>query len=266
MAFKFGTLVQRVLRVTTAAGTTVLTNISERVVEFIGVSTQTAQLPDATTAVNGREYYLANRSTMTVTVTFNDTTTLTTISPNSEKLFILVDAGTSNGVWDVSTGSGGTSTSFSWTGYNDLSVNNWFFTNSGAFADPSSQSSNGNAVITVDNNGFGSVTSPMSGPSVLPGIIFTPPAIARFKFSAVIQIVNTPGAGDFTAVRIWDGTTSFSNVSVTNNAPVTLTGIVNCSSLASKTIKIQAQVNTGTGVISNTGDGQAMISWEISKV
>jgi membrane-bound inhibitor of C-type lysozyme len=104
---QYNTLIQRVLSVVSAAGTTTLTNVSERNIEVTGTNTQTIKLPDATTSKVGREFYICNRSTLTVTVVYDDSTTLTTLTADTEKLIYLTDKSTTNGVWDVSTGGGG---------------------------------------------------------------------------------------------------------------------------------------------------------------
>ncbi len=164
---------------------------------------------------------------------------------------------------------GGGSPSISWTGYHDISVLNWFFDNTGAYADPSSNSSNGNAIVVVDNNGFGTVASYATGSRKLPGIVFTPTRIARYRISAVIAIVGAPAVSQWITLRLTDGTTTItttSSVGTAASVPVTLSGILNITSLSQVTIRIEGIVSTGSGTITTTGVGQSMISWAIESI
>lgn len=87
----------------TAGGTTTLTSASATVQEFTGASAQTLRLPNATTLTAGQQYWVANRSTGTITVQLNDaTTTLLLVRANSQAIIILSSNGTSNGTWNSS--------------------------------------------------------------------------------------------------------------------------------------------------------------------
>lgn len=158
---------------------------------------------------------------------------------------------------------------YSWTGYNDRSVSNWNFNSSGSFADPSSNTNNGNDVTQVDNNGFGTVTQYASGSRRLPGITFTPPAIGRYRITATIPLILGPGAGAVLLLRLTDGTVVYSEggvLSAASAVPTTLTGIINVTSLSSMTLKIQGQVTSGSGVITEGGFGQGMLYWAIEAI
>lgn len=104
--FKSGRLIERTLSVASAAGTTVLVNNTQQNIRVTGTTTQTIQLPDATTCPNGTIFSVADSSTDVVTVTYDDTTTLSLITPTTDKTFVLFDNSTSNGVWVVKAGSG----------------------------------------------------------------------------------------------------------------------------------------------------------------
>lgn len=86
----------------TAAGTTTLTSASATVQEFTGASAQNLRLPNATTLVAGQQYWVANRSSNTITIQLNDASTLTLVRANSQIIIILSSAGTTNGTWNTS--------------------------------------------------------------------------------------------------------------------------------------------------------------------
>ncbi len=166
-------------------------------------------------------------------------------------------------------GGGGSSATYSWTGYNDRSVSNWNYTSTGSFADPATNTNNGNDVVQVDNNGFGTVTQYASGSRRLPGITFTPPIVGRYRVTAVCPIVIGPGAGQVVMINLTDGTTVISEgavLSAVAAVPITLDGILNISSLSPITLKIQGRVSTGTGAITEPGFGQAMLWWSIETI
>lgn len=162
------------------------------------------------------------------------------------------------------------STSFastSWSGYHDTSYNNWYFNNTGAYADPSSNDSNGNEVVELDNNGFGSVVSNFTGARKLPGLIFTPPKLGRFKITASITVANT--GGSYIAFQLVDGSTIIgegSHNGSTVSGGITLEGLFNATALTSRTITIRARVQSSSGTITNFGFQQSMITWNIESL
>lgn len=95
-------LIEDVTVITAAAGTTTLTNASQTN-EFVnGATTQSVKLPDASTIPTGRRFYISNRSTGTVTVQYNDSTTAASILSGQQKVFVLQSNGSTNGTWDIS--------------------------------------------------------------------------------------------------------------------------------------------------------------------
>lgn len=94
-------LIEGVTTTATAAGTTTLTKDSETIQVFTGATTQSVVLPDATTLPNGRRFEIKNRSTGTVTVKYNDASTVRTVIGNMQANFILRSNGTTNGTWDI---------------------------------------------------------------------------------------------------------------------------------------------------------------------
>lgn len=135
--FKQGSLIERVVNNVTSGGTTTLTATSHQNQVFTGSAGQTVILPDATTLPNGRTFYITNRSTAQIIVYFNDAVTIAkTITPNTEHLFLLTNNSTTNGVWDISTGSGsgagagGVNFAILDSNYQPSKTDNWNFENS----------------------------------------------------------------------------------------------------------------------------------------
>lgn len=95
-------LIETPTTVTTAAGTTTLTKDSETNQFFIGSTTQTVVLPDATTLPLGRRFYITNRSSGTVTVNFNGGALARALIADTQGTFILRDKSSAAGTWDIS--------------------------------------------------------------------------------------------------------------------------------------------------------------------
>lgn len=101
----------------TAGGTLVLTSAANEIQEFTGSAAHTLQLPNATTLVAGRRFTIANRSTGSITVKLNDTTTtLVTVGANGQMDVFVSSIGTTNGTWNT--------TSFNQTNIGTLTFNN----------------------------------------------------------------------------------------------------------------------------------------------
>jgi hypothetical protein len=85
--------------ITAAAGTTVLTNASSGWQQVVGTTTQTIQLPNATTLYKGLAYTIANNSTGSVTIKDSASTTLDTTVTGGTSVLVLTNNGTSAGTW-----------------------------------------------------------------------------------------------------------------------------------------------------------------------
>ena len=85
--------------ITAAAGTTVLTNSSSGWQQVVGTTTQTIQLPNATTLYKGLAYTIANNSTGAVTIKDNASTTLDTTVTGGSSILVLTNNSTSAGTW-----------------------------------------------------------------------------------------------------------------------------------------------------------------------
>lgn len=85
--------------ITAAAGTTVLTNASSGWQQVVGTTTQTIQLPVATTLYKGLAYTIANNSTGLVTIKDNSGATVDTVVNGGTSILVLTANGTSAGTW-----------------------------------------------------------------------------------------------------------------------------------------------------------------------
>jgi hypothetical protein len=109
-------LIENMTTTATAAGTTTLTVGSSKTQQFTGSSTQTLVMPNATTLVNGIQYYVMNRSSGAVTVNMNGGSLLQTMAGGTFALYTLINNGTAAGTWDVAytaAGGGGSVTTVS---------------------------------------------------------------------------------------------------------------------------------------------------------
>lgn len=87
--------------VTAAAGTTILTVASARTQILVGSTTQTFQLPDATTLVLGQSFLFINNSSGTLTVTNNASATIETIPSGGITQIGALSIATSAGSWGI---------------------------------------------------------------------------------------------------------------------------------------------------------------------
>jgi hypothetical protein len=105
--YQVNNVTENVATITTAGATTTLTVASAAIQQFTGSSTQTLVLPNATTLVNGTQYFVTNRSSGAVTVQMNGGTLLQTMAASSYAIFTLINNGTAAGTWDAAYSSGG---------------------------------------------------------------------------------------------------------------------------------------------------------------
>jgi hypothetical protein len=87
--------------VVSAAGTTVLVVSSSYHQRLTGTTTQTFQLPDATTLLNGTTFLFDNDSTGILTITDNATTVLDTIAPGGNAYIYLSSNTLPAGTWNA---------------------------------------------------------------------------------------------------------------------------------------------------------------------
>ena len=167
-----------------SAGTLVLTSASTQVQLVTGTTTQTIQLPQATTLLKGTFYTVANNSTGLVTVKDNASTTLETIPTGGAAQFLCVLNGTSAGTWGVrvfaasnvtwgtaTLNYGGTITSATWnggtigTGYGGTGLTGFSSSNYAIYSTSPSALTAG--TLPVLAGGTGTTTSTGSGSTVL---------------------------------------------------------------------------------------------------
>lgn len=85
--------------ITAAGTTTTLTNSSSGWIQVVGTTTQTIQLPNATTLYKGLAYTIANNSTGSVTIKDSASTTLDITVTGGTSILVLTANGTSAGTW-----------------------------------------------------------------------------------------------------------------------------------------------------------------------
>jgi hypothetical protein len=85
--------------ITSAAGVTTLVAASTYYQRVVGTSTQTIQLPDATTLLNGTTFIIDNSSTQSITITDGATTTIDTAVAGSLTYIYLINNSTLAGTW-----------------------------------------------------------------------------------------------------------------------------------------------------------------------
>jgi hypothetical protein len=84
-----------------AAGTTVLTAASSFTQVLTGTTTQTYQLPDATTLANGASFQFNNNSTGALSIVNNGSGAVATVAAGGASQIFLTSTSTANGTWDV---------------------------------------------------------------------------------------------------------------------------------------------------------------------
>jgi hypothetical protein len=84
-----------------AAGTTVLTAASSFTQVLTGTTTQTYQLPDATTLANGASFQFNNNSTGLLTIVNNGSGAVASVAAGGATQLFLTSTSTVNGTWDV---------------------------------------------------------------------------------------------------------------------------------------------------------------------
>jgi hypothetical protein len=99
------TSINNIFRNTTATvsagGTTVLTAASSYTQVLTGTTTQTYQLPDATTLANGASFQFNNNSTGLLTIVNNGSGAVATVADGGATQLFLTSTSTPNGTWDV---------------------------------------------------------------------------------------------------------------------------------------------------------------------
>ena len=221
--------------ITAAAGTTVLTNASAAYQNVVGTTTQTIQLPNATTLYKGLAFTIANASTGTVTIKNNASTTIDTIVTGGTSVLVLTDNSTSAGTWSAysylpasydfstTTANFGTATitNATWnggtiaTGYGGTGLTTFSAANNAIYSTSSSALTAG--TLPVLAGGTGVTTSTGSGSNVLntsPTLV-TPVlgAATGTSLSLSLSALTSSNTSNFQL----GSTLSFSDTGITNN-------------------------------------------------
>jgi len=85
----------------TAAGTTTMTKASTKLQQWTGTTTQTYQLPDATTLTNGASFQFNNNSTGALSIVNNGSGAVATVAAGGATQLFLTSTSTANGTWDT---------------------------------------------------------------------------------------------------------------------------------------------------------------------
>lgn len=97
---QYGGVIEQVATIVTAAGTTTLINTSKQVQVFTGSTIQTVVLPNSTTfTTSGAKFEFYNESTGAITVKYQDSTNLATVTPGNALVIKCSDNTTANGTW-----------------------------------------------------------------------------------------------------------------------------------------------------------------------
>lgn len=154
----------------------------------------------------------------------------------------------------------------SWAGYHD-STCSWARTNV-AYGDPTADTT---CVFTERyNRNFGTVTSALSGSDFLPGIVFTPKRLGRYLIFATVNAVKCGSSGATQGIQMIDtaGTQVADAVMLCMSGGLysqsyTITAVLNVTTLAAQTIKLQTKISTGALTMNETTVGNA-INWTIT--
>lgn len=157
----------------------------------------------------------------------------------------------------------------SWMGYHALACR---FDNTGtSFSDPGTS---GSCTLTeVSNNGMGNVTSSNIAVGVsgtrAPRIEFVPPRTGFYLVIANVMMINTSTSYSYAALNL-DGTrVSTSNMSGQVQMGITLSGVLNATTLSQKVLKIETAASGNTARIGDDGTaahgtaGMHAIDWTI---
>lgn len=151
----------------------------------------------------------------------------------------------------------------SWSGYHDNTCS-WARTNT-AIGDPTADASC--ALTQLTNQNFGTVST--TG-SVLPGITFTPKKAGRYFVCAGLSSIYGSAVSTVKAHLLDDSTViaqqAFSSAAASYIGNMHLCGVVVATSTASKTLKIQTAVDSGTVTMTVTSPNTYAITWNIVSI
>lgn len=212
--------------ITAAAGITVLTNASSGYQNVVGTTTQTIQLPVATTLYKGLAFTVANASTGNVTIKDSASTTIDTIVTGGTSILVLTNNGTSAGTWvaysylpasyDFSTSTanfgGATLTNGLWngttigTGYGGTGLTTFTAANNAIYSTSSSALTAGTLPVAAGGTGattltgyvYGNGTSAMTASTTIPTSALTGNFVSTFSAGTTGLTPSTATTGAVT--------------------------------------------------------------------
>lgn len=255
--------------ITAAAGTTVLTNSSSGWQQVVGTTTQTIQLPNATTLYKGLAYTIANNSTGSVTIKDSASTTIDTTVSGGTSVLVLTANGTSAGTWvaysyvpstyDFSTTTANfgnaTITNAVWngtaiaSGYGGTGLTTFTAANYALYSTSSSALTAG--TLPVAAGGTGATTLTSNG--VLYGTGTTAVGATSAGTTGQVLIATTSGAPSWGAIPSTAAVTSFSAGTTGLTPSSATTGAVTLAGTLATT-------NGGTGLTTFTAANNALYS------
>lgn len=204
----------RATNVVSAGATTVLTAASTRFQNLTGSSTQTFQLPDATTLVIGATFQFNNNSTGVLTVVNNSSSTITTVPAGGIVIVTAIAVSTAAGAWDfhpsapsnIQWGTTGLQFNGSSSGSVTIGVAAAAGTNT-LFQLPSSNGTN-SQVLSTDGSGHTSWTS-IAGTGTVTSVGLSLPGIFTVSGSPVTSSGTLTGTlANQSANLVWSGPTT----------------------------------------------------------
>jgi hypothetical protein len=262
--------------ITAAAGTTVLTNSSAAWQQVVGTTTQSIQLPDATTLYKGLAFTITNASTGAVTVKDSASTTLDTIVTGGSAIMVLTANGTSAGTWvaysylpstydfSASTANfgGATITSATWggstigTGYGGTGLTTFgaannaiYSTSSSALAAgtlPTAAGGTGLTTFTAANNAIYSTSSSALTAGTLPV------AAGGTGVATLTGLAYGNGTSAFTAATGSQVVSVIGSTAVTNATNATNVAVTEDTATATAIYPTLVGANTGNNPIKTT--------------
>lgn len=255
--------------VTAAAGTTVLTVASSYYQRLSGSTTQTFQLPNATTLQNGHAFVFDNDSSGTLTVVDNASGAVDTIPSGGYGFIFLENNSTSAGSWgkyallpanyDFSTTTADfgaaviTNTTYQGTavasGYGGTGLTTFTAANNALYSTSSSALAAGTLPIAAG----GTAATSFTANGVIYGNGTSALGVTAAGTTGQVLIATTSGAPSWGAVPTTAAVTSFSAGTTGLTPASATTGVVTLAG----TLNV---ANGGTGVTTSTGSGSNVLN------
>ena len=259
--------------VTSAAGTTVLTASSNYYQNLLGTTTQTFQLPDATTLLVGTTFIFDNDSTGNLTVVDNASGPIDTVPGGASGFVFLANNGTVAGSWrkhafipasydfNNTTANFGTATitNATWNGntigtaYGGTGLTSFSAANYALYSTSSSALTAG--TLPIEAGGTAATTFTANG--VLYGNGTSPLGVTAAGTTGQVLLANTSGAPTWGAIPTTAAVTSFQTSlsgltpSTATTGVVTLAGTLGISSGGTGETTRQAAIDALAGAVTS---------------